>query len=96
MEPDLIRRKAAPVAKYAKYERRPTYFQWGEWNTPARRSSRIELKCIDRFNPRDMRHVYGRAEDYTGEGYSRKHTVELLAKSPGPGERVGIRGILML
>jgi len=29
-------------------------------------------------------------------GTGKKQTLELLAKSPGPGERVGIRGILML
>ena len=48
--------------------------------------------------------AFGDAKDYLERVEIRRevrrllliHTLELLAKSPGPGERVGIRGILML
>jgi hypothetical protein len=49
---------------HVKYQRQPTFFEWGEWNTPARHSSKIEVKYIDRFDARGMRHLYGRGDHY--------------------------------
>jgi hypothetical protein len=74
---DQRAKKKPTVRKYPKYARRPSDFEWGEWETSARRSPNVDLKEIGPFDSRGMHHVYGRAEDYTGEGYSRKHTVNM-------------------
>ena len=58
--------KKPTALKHVRYARQPSFFEWGEWNTPARRSSKVELKYIDRYDARGMRHIYGRGEDYGG------------------------------
>jgi hypothetical protein len=54
---------------HVKYKRSVTFFDWGEWNTPARRSPKIRLAEINAFNARGMKWVYGRGEDYSRPGY---------------------------
>jgi hypothetical protein len=63
-------RKKKPTAlPNVRYQRIPTFFSWGEWNTPARRSSKVELVVIPAFDARGMKFVYGRGEDYGNRGY---------------------------
>jgi len=62
--PVAPRRKPVPVIQRKKYEREPSIFEWGEWLTPARRSSRVELIDIPSFDARGMRWVFGRGEWY--------------------------------
>jgi hypothetical protein len=69
MATGTIKKRKPTALPHVKYQRSPTFFSWGEWNTPARRSSKVYLVDIPAFDAREMKWVYGRGEDYSQRGY---------------------------